>query len=377
MRESHRIYLVPGFFGFANLGELLYFSHVCEFLTEVFDEHGMHAEVIPVHTFPTASIRERARRLLEVVSETAGHDDGPIHIIGHSSGGLDVRLMVSPHAQLGEGLDVERLANRVRTVVTLATPHHGTPLATYFNTMFGSRILRLMSLSTMYVLRYGRLPLSFLLRLGGLLARADSLLRRANGVLDQLFTQLLGDLSEDRHRALTSFFNEVSGDQSLIGQLTPEGLDLFNAGTVDRATVRYGCVVTMAKPPTIRTRLALGPDLYGQVTHTAYTWLYRRNSSMPPNRVARLTPKQSMKLRASFGRVPTPEDNDGIVPTLSQPWGEVITAVNADHLDLIGHFDDRSHYPPHYDWLVTGSGFDRRRFERLWSNVASFIAEQR
>jgi hypothetical protein len=45
----------------------------------------------------------------------------------------------------------------------------------------------------------------------------------------------------------------------------------------------------------------------------------------------------------------------------------------ADHLDVLGHFraDDASR---HVDWLFSGSRFDRRQFEALWSDVARFIA---
>lgn len=65
--------------------------------------------------------------------------------------------------------------------------------------------------------------------------------------------------------------------------------------------------------------------------------------------------------------------SDGIVPTRSQAWGDVVHAAVADHLDVLGHFRGPSHDPPHVDWLVTGSGFDRTRFEALWSDVTRFL----
>ena len=64
----------------------------------------------------------------------------------------------------------------------------------------------------------------------------------------------------------------------------------------------------------------------------------------------------------------------GIVPTLSQIWGHVIHAAVADHLDALGHFRDASHDPPHVDWLVSGSGFDRPGFEALVDDVVRFVA---
>jgi hypothetical protein len=45
--------------------------------------------------------------------------------------------------------------------------------------------------------------------------------------------------------------------------------------------------------------------------------------------------------------------------------------ARADHLDVMGYFDD----PPHADWLATGTGFNRERFHALWGAVARCIAE--
>ena len=42
--------------------------------------------------------------------------------------------------------DVERSAARVRSVVTIATPHHGTPLASFFATLRGPGTVWLQSL---------------------------------------------------------------------------------------------------------------------------------------------------------------------------------------------------------------------------------------
>jgi hypothetical protein len=51
-----------------------------------------------------------------------------------------------------------------------------------------------------------------------------------------------------------------------------------------------------------------------------------------------------------------------------------VHATWADHLDVVGHFDDPAHEPPHFDWLATGTGFGRAHFVRLWTDVAAFIA---
>ena len=90
--------------------------------------------------------------------------------------------------------------------------------------------------------------------------------------------------------------------------------------------------------------------------------------TLPP-----LTPAQAQALERAYGQVPGPEANDGIVPTRSQPYGRVLAAVRADHLDSIGHFDDPQHSPAHIDWLISGSGFRRFSFERTWRAVADFV----
>jgi len=371
MRGRHRIYLVPGFFGFTNLGELGYFQHVREFLRA----HAT-ADVHVVRTHPTASLPQRAARVVETVAATMGRD-GPVHLIGHSSGGLDARLAVSPGASLPSRQNVERVARRVTTVITVATPHHGTPLASFFASLLGQRLLRLLSLWTVYVLRFGRLPISVVVKLGALFARLDDHVGLNSVLLDQLFGQLLADFSPTRRGAVETFFSEVSKDQALLPQLTPEGMDVFNATVRDRPGVRYASVVTRARPPGVRSTLAAGLDPSAQATHALYQALYRLASRSSRGHAPALAPAQVRRLRNAYGTLPGAGANDGIVPTRSQPWGRVIHAAQADHLDVIGHFHDRADPPRHTDWLTTGSGFDAERFAALWADVAGYALGRR
>src|SRR5207244_5875944 len=97
MPGRHHLYLVPGFFGFTNLGELKYFAHVLEFLRA--RSLGVRADMHVVRTHPTASLPQRAARVVETIAETMGRE-GAVHVIGHSSGGLDARLAVAPGVSL-------------------------------------------------------------------------------------------------------------------------------------------------------------------------------------------------------------------------------------------------------------------------------------
>ena len=368
---AHSIYLIPGFFGFTNLGRLNYFQHVRDLLLARLQEIGVDARVHVVTTHPTAALPKRAVRVLEAIARTSGRA-GPIHLIGHSTGGLDARLLVSPGVTLPTDLDVERHAARLRTVVTVATPHQGSPLASFLATIRGQRLLALLSVGTAYVLRFGRLPLAVVGQLATAFAPGDGLpLQRT--LLDGIVSQLLAGFSVGRRRAVSRLLADVAGDQSLLVELMPEAMQLFAATVRARPGVRYGSVVTRAARPGMRSALATGLDPGAQGMHAVYQALYRIVAQ--PSRIepARLTPAQEKALRRAYGATPAPSANDGIVPTRSQVFGEVICALEADHLDVIGHFSDAAADPPHYDWLTTGSGFDRPQFESAWRSVVAFL----
>jgi hypothetical protein len=370
----HHVLLVPGFFGFANLGDFAYFQHVRDLLVEAGPAAGLDGEIRVVHTVPTASLRRRAARLAEAIQETLDAHRGDVTLVGHSSGGLDARLVVTPGVSLPTQADVERCARAVRAVVTVSTPHHGTPVAHLFNSLLGQQLLRLLSLTTIYTLRAGRLPIGAVLRLTGLLVALARRGAAPSGVVEQLFRQLLSDFTADRRRVIEQFFASVGRDQDLLAQITPAGMDVFAASTYDRPGVRYGCVVSRAWPPGVRSTLRAGLAPYAQATHALYAALYRLASRTPRLHAAPVTKEQAAALARGYGRRTDRKANDGMVPSLSQLHGEVIHAAWADHLDVIGHFDEPRHVPPHLDWLASGTGFTRRHFEDVWLDVIAWVA---
>ncbi len=373
MPTTSHVYLIPGFFGFANLGELVYFSHVAELLTASCADLGLEIEVHPVDTPPTSSLPCRAALLLDTIQRTSGQDD-PIYLVGHSTGGLDARILAAPGVQLPGGGGAEEVAARVQTVVTVATPHHGTPVAGFFTSLMGRQLLRALSLATIYVLRFGSLPLSSVLRLGAMAARLDDRLGLRNTVLDQLFNQLLGEFSPERRDDLRDFLDQVNNDQALLTQLSTASMDLFDALARDRAGIRQGCVVARVRPQGLDALIRVGANPYGQATHAIFTALHSICAGQDEELFPSLDREQSTALEQAYGDLPSSEDSDGIVPTLSQVRGEVIHAAWADHLDVVGHFKAPDHDPPHYDWLSSASDFRREDFEQLWTGVATFIA---
>lgn len=370
----HHIFLVPGFFGFSNLGGITYFHHVREVLEEHFARRGLEVQILSVSTYPTASIRSRAARLAEAMAKYAGDDEGPIYLIGHSTGGLDTRLVVTPHVSLPTDVEVESLARRVKAVVTLATPHMGTPMASLFNSVFGQNLLFAMTLGMIYSLRFGRLPLRAVAELIGLVVHFDRRLGLEDTIREQFYEELFRDFDAERREAIHEFLNHIRRDRNLVGQLTPGAIDLFNASTTDREGVRYGSVITRAARPSLRgmAELRLNPYAHGQ--HIFFRLL--QGVTGQNSHYFDLRSGQEQLFLRAYGDIPTGRSNDGVVPTLSQIWGEIIHVTWADHLDICGHFRDPGHKPPHVDWFVSGSDFRRPQFEALWADVVSYILSE-
>jgi triacylglycerol lipase len=374
MSRGH-VVLVPGFFGFGSLGQMTYFVGVKQALERAFERYGVDVNVVEVPTLPTASIRQRAARVYETLAEVAHQDQEPIHIVGHSTGGLDARLAIAPTASLPTSasfVDYER----VRSLVTISTPHFGTPLASFFGSAAGYPLLRMLAASSVVSLRRGHLPLGLGFRFGRWLARADDLLGFKNTVADQFFEDVIADFSPARRAELIAFIEGISNDQSLIFQLTPAGCDLLNASTADPDTLRYGSVVCRAKSPSFSNLLAFKHNPYAQSMHALYATLHRITGMARAEQFPAPVAEQRAPLERAFGEFPKVSWSDGIVPTLSQLWGEVVHATNADHLDVVGHYGSLRPGEPTTDWLPSRSGFDDHAFEALWSDVARFITEE-
>ncbi|HET9955936.1 MAG TPA: hypothetical protein VFQ61_15610 [Polyangiaceae bacterium] len=368
----HQILLVPGFFGFGRFGEISYFNGVADVLTRALARQGIAAQVNEVATVPTASIRVRAARVLEALERLQSTTDGPIHIIGHSTGGLDARLAIAPTASLPTDRHFTA-PERLRTLVTVCCPHFGTPIATFFCGGWGRALLRVICSYLVWLLLTGRLPLRVFLKLGYWIVRVRDPFRKRRTTFDEVYEKLLNDLSEPRRQELAAFLKAVAEDQSLVFQLTPAGCDLLNACTAE-PNVHYASVVARAERPSWRYWLSSVWDLYTQMVHPFYGWLHRLSTRAEVRFIPAPVTKQAQVLEQAYGRTLALTDSDGLVPTLSQVWGDVIHAARADHLDVVGQFGRIESDSWAGDWLPSHSGFDRSQFDALWSDVARYIA---
>jgi triacylglycerol lipase len=111
---KHPVVLVHGIVGFDEIRlfgwKRGYFAGIGQHLREL--GVTVHQARLP----PLASVPERAARLAEFIR---GLGAERVNIIAHSMGGIDARYAIT---KLG-------LADKIASLVTIGTPHHGTPLA--------------------------------------------------------------------------------------------------------------------------------------------------------------------------------------------------------------------------------------------------------
>ena len=377
----HRLYFDPGMFGFGRLASYDYFTHLETALAKRLRGAGDEVLAFVVEVAPTASVRKRAGKLGELVGRSvahAGDERGPIHLIGHSTGGLDARLLASPNARIPADPSLLEWMPRLASVTTLNTPHRGTPLASFFATVSGQRMLYAVSALTFVGLSVGAPPLAAASGLVMAISRLDRAVGLELRVLDRATDGLLRVLDDARSREVRDYLDAIMQDQGAVLQLSPEAMDLFEASVFDRPGVRYHSTVSMAPPPSA-TRWAknlLHP--WGAISASLFATLFgltSRSDERYPCASAHTDVATEALLAHTFGRAPGVRLNDGVVPVRSQLWGELIWAGYADHLDVLGHFGGPKtghdpDEPQHVDWLRSGSDFD----EAGWNSLVDAIA---
>jgi hypothetical protein len=379
----HRLYFSPGMFGFGRLASYDYFIHVERALSERLRSAGAEVSTRVVDASPTASIRRRSVRLAETIASTCGTDDGPIHLIGHSTGGLDARLLAAPGVSLA--IEARNLAwrSRLASITTINAPHLGTPLAAFFTTVSGQRVLRALSALTVIALSVGAPPLSIVGALVAAFGRVDHAVGLEIGVLDRATDALLRRLDDVTSHEVRNYIDRMKEDNGAMVQLMPEAMDLFEAGVQDPPGVLCQSTASIAPPPSPKTvvRAALHPQ--NALSEAVFAILYgisSRCDASYPCAALDIGEDNQRLISNAFGRIPDPSANDGVVPIQSQIWGKLVWAGYGDHLDVLGHFHGAATRaaraanrgrPPHIDWLMSNSDFDTARFAALMDAIAA------
>jgi triacylglycerol lipase len=369
-------------FGFGRLASYDYFVHLERALVERLRAAGDEARTYVADVSPTASIRRRSAYFSDLVSRTDEEvgREGIIHLVGHSTGGLDARLIATPYAALPHTLDPRPWLPRLASVTTINTPHFGTPLASFFATVSGQRMLEALSALTFIGLSLGSPPLAAASTLVVAFARVDRALGLDVAILDRAIDALLRVLDDARSREVRQYLDAIRSDQGAVIQLSPEAMDLFQAGVGDRPGVLYQSTASMAPSPSSRTFGDVLVRPWTLLSKAIFATLHgvssRYDERYPCAAVEIVAPAEELLLRA-FGRTPGVRSNDGVVPLRSQLWGKLVWAGYGDHLDVLGHFRDdspelgaRAVSTPHVDWLSSGSSFGRREFAAMADAIA-------
>lgn len=381
----HHIYFSPGMFGFNQLASYDYFAHVERALGARFEKHGDTIESHVSDVLPTASLRRRAAKLAELIGSTAS-GDGPIHLVGHSTGGLDARLVASPCAELPSHTNVDAWISRVKSVTTMNTPHYGTPLASFFATSKGQQALYALSAFTVIGLSIGARPLAMASALIGIIGKSDRAIGLTLPLLDSSVKSVLSLIDDARNPDVRTYLKAVQEDSGAMLQLSPEAMDLVVAGFENRRGVAYQSTASMAPTPSPRkfikaighpwqsVSLALFAALHGITALVDKRYPCAAAPADLGKDAAALAADNEALLTRAFKESPEYYDNDGCVPIRSQIWGRLVWTGYGDHLDVLGHYNDVTPEQDialrHHDWLTSGSQFDDASFDALMDAVA-------
>ena len=369
---SQLVILVPGFFGFEALANIPYFVRAGEFLSSAHRQVGSACRVVQATVQPTAGLRIRSVQLAKFLLAQEVAPGDTIHLVGHSSGGLDVRMLLGDKRLVETMPELEDRMAQIKTAISIATPHFGTPMAEFAGGVTAQTLLRLVSWLAVRLLRNGRLPLGFMLQVGRLLIHLDDLVGLRGTVLDQLYDQLLTHAPKAYVDDLARHLQGVEQEQGLMRDLAPARMARRNQWLHDRRGVRYGCVLTWLPPPRLRDGWSVGKDPYALSTHAVFRVLHRMGAGADSSKLPQFTGRDEALLWQTLGSLPQAADNDAIVPTRSQLWGQLIAAFRADHFDIMGYFSGRLSSPLHLDLLASASGFDANDYERMWQKIAAF-----
>jgi triacylglycerol lipase len=123
MAANDTIVLAHGLFGFGQLfpNPLSPFTTYFHGVADHLRARGFKVRELQVN--PIGSVKQRGDLLaLEIAVKTSANER--VHILAHSMGGLDARHVVATR---------QDLVPRIKTIVTIGTPHNGSPVADAVN----------------------------------------------------------------------------------------------------------------------------------------------------------------------------------------------------------------------------------------------------
>jgi triacylglycerol lipase len=427
MADRFHVMLIPGFGGFDALGQVEYYADA----TRLFKAWRGEKPVVLHYfdNFPTAAVVTRAARLRSYLAKRIARGEilegDEVTLVGHSTGGLDIRQLVSDlhdpacdpvHVDGGLRVPLRTILKHVRRVVFLSVPHWGTNIADWvrFHSVWRKALVAELQAavagSQIYLLdRVEEEMAGGAARVTGaeLLLAAQDALTEANECFGRPSPLRTADAQEAASE-LALYLRHMASDFHVINDLSSQAPDrgpkspaqfsaverkrelkrFANIEVLSFATVgnRPFCFVPgqpapfwdLANPCTFR-EIAFGGKLSAG-TDIAYRLCYRACAG-GPLRQPPLSSKVSRRLIGSPGGPIELWDNDGIVNTVSMLWPDVENVlVDCDHLDIVGHYRLTKAAPgagrryQSYDALKSGSRFSHGKFQKVWTEIFDFCA---
>lgn len=373
MKTPDVVLLLPGFFGFDHFESFYYFAdRVSATLRgHVEAEAGAPFPVIPLATGPADGLAHRQKCFLDAmhqIDRALGGVDR-IHLIGHSTGGLDADLLLCKRPLNGEKWsDADQsIRRRIASVTTLAAPLYGTTLA-------------LADIS-----RFAAEPFANAKLVGSLIPATAAIAAIVPERLSTTGAQLLGGAG-----AVYRFLRQMLYRRELLSELAPAHVEqLRETNPRELTDVPVTCFVTCPLPNLTPSReRATRPDAFFLylTNHTAGARVHSVSSPVRAN-IARLNDPKAPVI-ASPSEPPRPphlydeNDNDAVVNSARQlePKAALGAIVYADHADVLGHYDRRD--PLHPNRFVkegvfrSGAHFGDNEFFELYRRVASIVVSQ-
>lgn len=363
------VVLVPGFLGFSRFGGFYYFADrlVAVLRANLEEQVGYTVPVVPCTILPTHALAERQRGLLDYLGTLCSKLSGVerIHLVGHSTGGVDAQLLACTTAIDGKAWSKEdaKVIKRIGSVVTISAPHYGTGLAE-------SRLAR-----------WGENPL---LHPTALLPEAATLLRLLLLVPRDLAA--VAGIGLAAPNDVLRFLWQVARHRELIADLRPARMEKLRARLEPEPAVPLTCFVTGTVPRDDGDRPSdpFFQDLYG---------LTRDGVASASPVVARcerllrhaLRSRPQLVIRSATSRIPAPIDlglNDGVVNSARQvvdpgDASQLGGFVVADHADVLGHYDRQDALIDGREYNAglfhSGAGFGDDEFFELHRRVGAAI----
>jgi hypothetical protein len=440
MTKRTHLVLVPGFGGFDALGQIFYYAGV-SFSAESWRTANA-GRPLSLHYFeglPTAGVRTRAMALRAFLEERklrgAFQDGDRIALLGHSTGGLDIRQLL---VNLGFGefgtdyrdvekamVDDKELRAGIERLVFLSVPQRGTNIADFirhFRTLIGFNLdlFENLAIKAPHETVFEQIERWILSKLSSRDFRPQVLAALRDATLDML-PPATTNTPADRYRAalaraahgeLIGWLDNVETDFFAIDDLAVKPsadaptsparyseadrqreLDAWKAAPVPIRTLSFATVGRRPydKDPRTSSNLLLElvqlasivePDSTAH-TDIVYRFAYAATAAGPFEIAGDATVNDGGTRRALQAW-----ENDGIANTASMLWpnGPDTRLVHADHGDIIGHYRSsdavkaseqvRGRKNHSYDIFGSSSGFKTEKdFDRVWHEIFDFVTD--